>query len=37
VLKAHEHYNIEGVIVGQAIYTGQLDPAARPFAWPAGR
>jgi phosphoribosylformimino-5-aminoimidazole carboxamide ribotide isomerase len=24
-LKAHEHYNIEGVIVGQAIYTGSLD------------
>jgi phosphoribosylformimino-5-aminoimidazole carboxamide ribotide isomerase len=23
-LKAHEHYNVEGVIVGQAIYTGQL-------------
>ncbi|MCL4859349.1 MAG: NUDIX domain-containing protein [Caldilineaceae bacterium] len=23
-LKAHEHYNIEGVIVGQAIYTGNL-------------
>jgi len=27
-LKAHEHYNIEGVIVGQAIYTGRLDLAA---------
>lgn len=24
-LKAHEYYNIEGVIVGQAIYTGALD------------
>ena len=24
-LKGHEHYNIEGVIVGQAIYTGRLD------------
>lgn len=24
-LKAHEHYNIEGVIVGQAIYTSNLD------------
>lgn len=24
-LKGHEHYNIEGVIVGQAIYTGALD------------
>jgi phosphoribosylformimino-5-aminoimidazole carboxamide ribotide isomerase len=24
VLKAHEHYNVEGVIVGQAVYTGQL-------------
>jgi phosphoribosylformimino-5-aminoimidazole carboxamide ribotide isomerase len=23
-LKAHEHFNIEGVIVGQAIYTGNL-------------
>jgi 8-oxo-dGTP pyrophosphatase MutT (NUDIX family) len=23
-LKAHEHYNIEGVICGQAIYTGNL-------------
>jgi phosphoribosylformimino-5-aminoimidazole carboxamide ribotide isomerase len=23
-LKAHEHYNIEGVIVGQALYTGHL-------------
>ncbi|HXF59968.1 MAG TPA: HisA/HisF-related TIM barrel protein, partial [Caldilineaceae bacterium] len=29
VLKAHEHYNIEGVIVGQALYTGNLSlPAA---------
>jgi phosphoribosylformimino-5-aminoimidazole carboxamide ribotide isomerase len=27
-LKAHEHYNIDGVIVGQAIYTGALDLAA---------
>ena len=25
LLKAHEHYNIEGVIVGQALYTGNLD------------
>lgn len=24
-LKGHEHYNIEGVIVGQALYTGHLD------------
>jgi phosphoribosylformimino-5-aminoimidazole carboxamide ribotide isomerase len=24
-LKDHEHYNIEGVVVGQAIYTGNLD------------
>jgi phosphoribosylformimino-5-aminoimidazole carboxamide ribotide isomerase len=24
-LKGHEYYNIEGVIVGQAIYTGNLD------------
>ncbi len=24
-LKGHEHYNIEGVVVGQAIYTGNLD------------
>ena len=24
-LKTHEHYNIEGVIVGPALYTGQLD------------
>lgn len=23
-LKAHEHYNIEGVIVGQSLYTGHL-------------
>lgn len=29
LLKAHEHYNIDGVIVGQALYTGNLDlPAA---------
>lgn len=28
MLKGHEHYNIEGVIVGQAIYTGHLDLAA---------
>lgn len=27
-LKAREHYNIEGVVVGQAIYTGRLDLAA---------
>jgi phosphoribosylformimino-5-aminoimidazole carboxamide ribotide isomerase len=26
-LKAHEHYNIDGVVVGQAIYTGNLDLA----------
>ncbi len=26
-LKEHEHYNIEGVIVGQAIYTNALDLA----------
>lgn len=26
-LKRHEHYNIEGVITGQAIYTGSLDLA----------
>ena len=26
-LKRHEHYNIDGVIVGQAIYTGNLDLA----------
>lgn len=25
LLKAHEHYNIDGVIVGQALYTGNLD------------
>ena len=32
-LKAHEHYNIEGVIVGQAIYTGALAlPAPLPWA-----
>ena len=24
-LKHHEHYNIEGVIIGQALYTGALD------------
>jgi len=24
ILKEHEHYNIEGVIVGQALYTGRL-------------
>lgn len=27
LLKAHEHYNIDGVIVGQALYTGNLDLA----------
>jgi phosphoribosylformimino-5-aminoimidazole carboxamide ribotide isomerase len=27
-LKAHEHYNIDGVIVGQALYTGNLDLAS---------
>ncbi|MEZ4613888.1 MAG: hypothetical protein R2867_00035 [Caldilineaceae bacterium] len=26
-LKAHEHYNIAGAIVGQSIYTGTLDLA----------
>ena len=26
-LKNHEHYNVEGVITGQAIYTGRLDLA----------
>ncbi|GIV77421.1 NUDIX domain-containing protein [Litorilinea aerophila] len=26
-LKAYEHYNIDGVIVGQALYTGRLDLA----------
>lgn len=26
-LKAREHYNIEGVVVGQPIYTGKLDVA----------
>lgn len=26
-LKAHEHFNIDGVIVGQAIYTGNLNLA----------
>jgi 8-oxo-dGTP pyrophosphatase MutT (NUDIX family) len=25
LLKAHEHFNIDGVIVGQALYTGNLD------------
>jgi phosphoribosylformimino-5-aminoimidazole carboxamide ribotide isomerase len=25
LLKAHEHYNIDGVIVGQALYTDHLD------------
>jgi phosphoribosylformimino-5-aminoimidazole carboxamide ribotide isomerase len=25
LLKDHEHYNIDGVIVGQALYTGKLD------------
>jgi phosphoribosylformimino-5-aminoimidazole carboxamide ribotide isomerase len=33
-LKAHEHFNIEGVIVGQAIYTGNL---ALPEAVAIGR
>lgn len=28
VLKQHEHYNLEGVIVGQALYTGHLDLAS---------
>ena len=38
-LKAHEHYNMEGVIVGQAIYTGALDlvkaieVGRRPLRW----
>lgn len=27
LLKAREHYNIDGVIVGQALYTGNLDLA----------
>ena len=27
VLKEHEHYNVEGVIVGQALYTGKLNLA----------
>jgi phosphoribosylformimino-5-aminoimidazole carboxamide ribotide isomerase len=27
LLKEYEHYNIEGVIVGQALYTGQLELA----------
>lgn len=27
-LKAHEHFNIDGVITGQAIYTGKLDLGA---------
>jgi phosphoribosylformimino-5-aminoimidazole carboxamide ribotide isomerase len=26
-LKAHEHFNINGVVVGQALYTGMLDLA----------
>ncbi len=26
-LKRHEHYNIEGVIIGQALYTGAVDLA----------
>jgi phosphoribosylformimino-5-aminoimidazole carboxamide ribotide isomerase len=25
LLKEHEHYNIDGVVVGQALYTGNLD------------
>jgi len=25
LLKGHEHYNIDGVVVGQALYTGNLD------------
>lgn len=25
LLKDHEHYNIDGVVVGQALYTGKLD------------
>lgn len=39
LLKANEHYNIDGVIVGQAIYTGALDlpaaiqMAANPLCW----
>jgi phosphoribosylformimino-5-aminoimidazole carboxamide ribotide isomerase len=27
ILKLHEHYNIEGVVVGQALYTGSLSLA----------
>jgi phosphoribosylformimino-5-aminoimidazole carboxamide ribotide isomerase len=27
-LKGHEHYNIDGVIIGQALYTGAVDLAA---------
>lgn len=25
LLKAHEHYNIDGVVINKALYTGQLD------------
>lgn len=38
-LKAQEHFNLEGVIVGQALYTGALDLAEairvgkRPLRW----
>jgi phosphoribosylformimino-5-aminoimidazole carboxamide ribotide isomerase len=33
LLKRHEHYNIEGVIIGQAIYTGGVDlPSAIEIA-----
>lgn len=28
LLKAREHFNIDGVVIGQAIYTGNLDLAA---------
>lgn len=28
LLKRHEHYNIEGVIIGQALYTGAVDLAS---------
>ncbi|MEZ4640481.1 MAG: HisA/HisF-related TIM barrel protein [Caldilineaceae bacterium] len=32
-LKRHEHYNIEGIIIGQALYTGAVDlPAAIEIA-----
>ncbi len=32
-LKRHEHYNIEGVIIGQALYTGAVDlPSAIEIA-----